>query len=163
MNKYILDTNVLISAYRTKYPFDVMPSFWKNLLLLASKVQLILIDEVENEIKKNEDALNNWLQTNKDKFIFLQSDDFKVIDSYRLIIQGVIEDEQYTEKAKEDYASSADSWVIAHAHANNYIIVTEEVYDKNIKRRIKIPNVCRKHDIKCINTLEFLREMLVKI
>ena len=48
--------------------------------------------------------------------------------------------------------SSADSGLL-HAHANNYIIVTEEVYDKNIKRRIKIPNVCRKHDIKCINTL----------
>ena len=56
----------------------------------------------------------------------------RLIDSYRLIIQGVIEDEQYTEKAKEDYAS-LQILGIAHAHANNYIIVTEEVYDKNIK------------------------------
>lgn len=163
MSKFILDTNILISAYRIKYPMDIMPSFWDNLLTEAEKGTFLLIDWVVEEINKGEDELKDWLNDNIDKIQVLNSNNEEVINSYRDIIQHVVDNPQYKERAKEDFSEVADSWIIAHALAHGYTIVTEEVYDRNIKKKIPIPNICRDFNISYITTIDFLRFLNIKI
>lgn len=163
MNKYILDTNVLISAFRIKYPMDVMPTFWILLLGAAEKGVCLLIDSVKKEILEGGDELSKWLQSNSNKITTLTSDDPMVIDSYSQIVQDITDDTQYSISAKNEFASKADSWIIAHAHAHKYILVTEEVYNRDIKRKVPIPNVCLKYGLTCMNTISFLREIGLKI
>lgn len=163
MDKYIIDTNILIAAYRRSYPLDIIPSFWDSLLVKAKEKRFYVIDEVQKEILVGEDKLSEWLKDNEVNITFLRSDDEKVIESYSEIIESIVMNPRYTLKAKREYASIADSWLIAHAKAYGYTIVTEEGFDAHSKRRIMIPNVCHDFDIKYINTVSFLRALEIRI
>ena len=46
--------------------------------------------------------------------------------------------------------------------ASGDIIVTEEKYEPNVKKRVKIPNVCREFGIDYIGLLEFMRELGIR-
>lgn len=74
-----------------------------------------------------------------------------------------MQETQFTDSAKSEFASVADSWLIACAKAFNYILVTHEEYDPNIKKRIPIPNACRAFNIDFINTFEMLRRLNIRI
>lgn len=163
MDKFIIDSNVLISAYRRNYPIDVIPTFWENMLIEAKKQRYYIVDEIYYEIKKGEDELTNWIESNIDSFQILNSDDCLVIEAYREIIQRVVDNDKYGLKAKKEFASVADSWLIAHAKAYNYVIVTEEVFNGDCKKRILIPNICTQFGIQWINTIQFLRNINIKI
>ena len=82
-----------------------------------------------------------------------------VIDSYRTIINSVNNSEQYKESAKRKFASSADSWLCAYGLALGETIVTLEKYEVEIKKSVKIPNVCREFGIEYIDLLQFMREI----
>ncbi|MFH2117268.1 MAG: DUF4411 family protein [Bacillota bacterium] len=163
MVKYILDTNVLITAYRINYPFDVMPSFWNNLLAHAKKETFYLTREVLDEIERGNDELSQWFFDNADCFTILDSDNSNVIGAYQKIIDSAYKNPQYTISAKEEFARIADSWIIAHALAYNHVIVTEEVFQKNIKWKIKIPNICYEFSIGYTNTIGFMRSIGIVI
>ncbi len=163
MSKFILDTNVLITAYRLNYPMDVLPSFWEKLLIEAEKESFMLIDKVVDEINKGEDELKSWIKSNKEKITILNSADINVINSYKEVIKLAVNNPNYNNIAKDDFAEKADSWLIAHAHAYGYTVVTQEAFDKNIKKRIPIPNICLELNVKCVNTITFLRAIGMKI
>lgn len=163
MSKYLLDANVLITAYRFNYPMDVVPTFWEKLLEKGKEGTFALIDFIIEEVYVKEDLLKEWVKNNLDYIEILESNDPNVINSYQLLMEYVNNNNHYKQSAKDEYASSADSWLLAHAHANNYIIVTQETYDPNIKIRVKIPNICHKFGISYITTIDFLRETGIKI
>lgn len=163
MDKFIIDANVLISAYRRNYPMDIIPSFWEKILEQAKIQTFFLIDEVLTEILVGEDELSSWILENIDSFTILKSDEDIVITEYRTLIQGVMDNPKYRYKAKSDFASVADSWLIAHAKARNLVIVTEEVFDSNSRKRVLIPNVCYDLGVGYINTVAFLRALKIKL
>lgn len=41
-HKYIIDSNVFITAYRQIYPFDIAPSFWDQLIDKAADKMIII-------------------------------------------------------------------------------------------------------------------------
>ena len=53
-DKYIVDSNIFITAHRQIYPFDIVPSFWEQ---LADKAlgKIIIIEAVQKEILKGQD------------------------------------------------------------------------------------------------------------
>jgi len=56
--------------------------------------------------------------------------------------------------------SAADPWVIAHALTENATVVTKENKVSDItSQRIRIPNVCEKMNIRCIDDFQFIREV----
>lgn len=77
-------------------------------------------------------------------------------------MNSVNENDNYTQKAKSDFASSADSWICGYAKSYEGTIVTLETYQDGVKNRVKIPNVCRKFGIRYIDLLQFMREIGVK-
>lgn len=164
MNKYLLDTNVLIEAHRRYYAFDIAPSFWNNLYQLAQEEKIISIDYVKNEISNGdeEDKLNRWANSEFERW-FVSTNDEKVFASYRKIIDWVTSQTQYADYAKSEFARIADSWLLAYALAFNCTIVTHESYAPQSKNRVLIPNVCKAFEISYISTFDMLRNLNVRL
>lgn len=78
-------------------------------------------------------------------------------------VESVNDNVQYMASAKREFASSADSWLCAYGLALGGTIVTLEKYDAEIKKRVKIPNVCRDFRIEYIDLLQFMREIGIRL
>lgn len=159
--KYAIDANILISASRNFYSFEIAPSFWRQLIEKGHN-KIIIVDKIRDEICRNEDELSQWLKTNESFFIIKNSGDNNILKNYAKIITSVKENEQYKESAKAEFADVADSWLCAHAMTYDYIIVTQEIYEPDIKRKIKIPNICEEFNIDYINLLQFMKQIGIR-
>jgi predicted nucleic acid-binding protein len=160
-SKYILDANVFIEAYRRYYSFDIAPSFWEFLVREAKAGKVISIDRVFDELKKGKDDLAKWAEENF-SFAFINTkDDSDVVFNYGRLMIWANEQTQYSINAIEDFAivENADAWIIATAMARGYVIVTHEVLDRTIKKKIPIPNVCEDFGVRYIDTFVLLREL----
>jgi hypothetical protein len=62
----------------------------------------------------------------------------------------------YDAAAKIEFASVADSFLVAQAFAGGHTIVTHEVI-KDAKRRIPIPNAAAAHSVPCVLPFHMLR------
>lgn len=161
-DKYLIDANVFMTAHRQLYPFDLAPGFWKQLVEKASN-RIVIIEKIQNEIRKGQDLLLEWYEKECGNFTVLGIPTPEVIMAYRTIINSVNADGQYLPSAKMEFASSADLWLCAYGLALGETIVTLETYDAEIKRRVKIPNVCREFGIEYIDLLQFMREIGIRL
>ncbi len=162
--KYVIDSNILIEANRRYYSLDFAPSFWNFLIRSAKEGKIISIDKVYDEILKGKDNLAEWAKKN---FVSAFSDiknDEKILELYGTLMKWALKQDQFTQPAKDEFArnENADAWIIAFAKIKNHIIVTQEVLDLNIKKRIPIPNVCSEYNIKFIDTFQMLRDLNFK-
>ncbi len=155
---YLFDANILIYPHRQCYSFDIAPGFWSQLVEKAPNT-IVLIDRIRDEIYRNEDDLSNWLKKYGHCFIFKSSADKNVHESYKKIINLVVEDKQYKESAKRTFADRADSWLCAHALAYDYILVTQEEYAPESKNIIKIPNICVMFGIEYIDLFQAIKAL----
>jgi predicted nucleic acid-binding protein len=157
---FVLDTNIFVEAYKRYYSFDIAPIFWRSINEKAEKKLVLSIDRIYQEINKynDNDELKIWIN-GKFKEFFVSTDSEEVFNAYREVIQWAVNQPQYQDGAKSEFASVADSWLIAYAKAYNYTVVTHEEYKPDIKRKIPIPNVCRAFGIPYINTFEMLRQL----
>jgi hypothetical protein len=164
MSKFVLDANIFIDAHQRYYSFDIAPAFWCALKGQAENGTIVSVDHVLRELNhsNDEDKLRLWAN-NEFKKWFESTDDDKIFMAYSEIITWAMRQQQFNEPAKSEFASVADSWLIACAKARNYIIVTHEVYDDHIRRKIPIPNVCRAFDIPYINTFDMLRRLHIRL
>lgn len=118
------------------------------------------IDKVQNELKTGNDALKDWAVTSFDPYFYSTQSD-EIMAKYAELVIWCQTEEQYQQFAKDEFMreSNADTWVIAYALANNCKIVTHEVFDKNIKKKVPIPNVCEAFNVSYCDTFQMLREL----
>lgn len=159
--KYILDSNVFIEAHRRYYSFDIAPAFWAFLVNSGNEDKIISIDRVYDEIVNGNDKLAEWIQEDFSFAIKETNTEAEVIGKYGEIMEWANEQTQFTQAAMDEFArvENADPWVIAYASAKNCVVVTQEVFDRTIRKKIPIPNVCIDFDIKFIDTFTLLREL----
>lgn len=157
---FIPDANVFIEASRRYYAFDIAPAFWEALIAHSQNRHIVTIDRIMDEIEQGNDILAEWIKALKPWCKSSAEDN--VLETYRDIITWSYSQSQFTSKAKSDFAGSADAWLIAHAKARGLIVVTHEVFDPNIKRKIPIPNVCKAFNVPYIDTFNMLRRLGVK-
>lgn len=114
--------------------------------------------EVQREILRTEDELADWLKTSS---ISVKPINMKVTQCLGEIYGAHPSHQTLVDNTKG--RSLADPWVIAHAMADNAVVVTKEekVTAANAKR-IKIPNVCEAMAVRCIHDFEFLEELGVR-
>ena len=162
---FVLDANVFIEANRTYYSMDLCPGFWDCLLLHFRGGGLLSIDKVSDELldmsnRKDEDpdALYHWTKAAPGG-LFVSSREQSVVDAYGDIIAWVYSRPQFLQGAKDDFARKADGWLVAYAKTHNLMLVTQEVFDQNIRKRVPIPNVCQQFTIPYLNTFEMLRQV----
>lgn len=151
---YLIDTNILIQAKNFHYGFDFCPAFWDWLIVMNNKGRLFSIDKVATEIDKGEDELKGWI-SDKKADLFLATDE-KVLLKFPDINEWV-EQRGYIDSAKSTFYSSADYFLIGHALANDFMLVTHEKKSDTTKR-VKIPDVCDGLGIQIISPYAMLRQ-----
>ena len=158
--KYVLDTSVLTQAHRVYYSLDIAPAFWNFLIESAKNDKIVSIDRVYDEIIKGKDELANWIKNRFSSAFVITKDDSGILTNYSLLMRWSNKQAQFTQLAIDEFArvDNADSWIVAYAIEKNCVVVTQEVLNKEIKRKIPIPNVCESFNVKYINKFTLLRE-----
>lgn len=146
---YLLDTNIFITA-KNELPIDVYPSFWQELSQLASNGIFKSIKKVEDEIRKGKDELVDWIDNNLPNDFFI-TESAETLVALSAVSQWATMNNVYTQAAKNEFASVADSWLIAEALSLSVTVITHETPDPSCKKRVKIPDVCNAVGVKFCN------------
>ena len=113
---------------------------------------------VFEEITRTEDELAEWIKSSK---IPIYKVDGLVTECLKKIYDADPIHQYLVDNTKQ--RSLADPWVIAHALKENSCVVTkEEKVNAPNTTRIKIPNVCDKMGIRCINDFKLVEELNIR-
>ncbi len=156
MSFYLLDTNIFIEAKKRFYDFDVCPAFWEWLLVKFEQKELASISMVLKELNRKKDKLTDWANELPEHF-FLEPTEKEYI-AYETVSK-LVHDTWGSNAGK--FLNKADSLLIAFALANDYTVVTQERNDPENKE-LKIPSVCKKLNVKCMNCIEMLKKEKVR-
>jgi len=150
---YLLDANAFIEARKRWYGFDFCPAYWRWLEASHASGLVFSIEKVAAEILAGEDELVPWVQARGDAF-FLKPD-IDVVQSLTSL-SAWASGGDYDPSAVATFLDIADSYLVAHAHAKGYTVVTHELV-ANTPRKVKIPNACVAVGVKWMNPFEMLR------
>ncbi|MBN2269795.1 MAG: DUF4411 family protein [Sedimentisphaerales bacterium] len=149
---YCLDTSALIQPWNTYYSVDICPEYWQVLEDLANKGVVFCTQEVKREIEKQDDGLHAWAKERP--FLFRE-----ISEQVQVNLRNILSTHKELIDDKKD-RSMADAWVVAHAMAEKAVVVTKEGF---APRKIKIPDVCHAYNIPCIDDIQFVREIGLKL
>ena len=153
MNGYLLDANIFIQAKNLHYGFDFCPAFWDWLIQQNQAGKVASVEKVADELHGGADELAEWARKRGDGF-FLRPDD-AVAGAFNTVSSWVNR-QGYEPGAVATFLQVADYWLITHALAHNYTVVTHEVPADTI-RKVKIPNACIGLGLRCISPYDMLR------
>lgn len=153
MTRYLLDSNVFIQAKNLHYGFDFCPAFWEWLINQNAVGNVASIDKVAGELKAGDDDLSVWADSRGDAF-FLKPDDAVLPALSR--VSAWATGQNYEPAAIATFLQIADYWLVAHALAHGFAVVTHEV-PSNSTQKIKIPNACVGLGLTCVSPYEMLR------
>lgn len=161
---YVLDSNVFMEAANRYYAFDLVPGFWQSLIMQAETGRIKSIDRVSAEIDRGDDDLKDWANGNFPQW-FASTDKTDVIEAYGRIMEWASGQKQFLDSAKDEFsrAENADAWLVAYALSGGYTVVTHEKFNREVRRTIPIPNVCRAFDVQYIDIYQMLRALQVKL
>jgi hypothetical protein len=159
LKAYALDANVFIEAKRRYYAFDLCPGFWDALLWYQREGRLGSIDRVRAELERGHDDLTSWVKARVPESCFASTDNDAILAAYGEVIAWVQAQSQFFPEAKAEFVDSTDGWLIAYAKATGAILVTHEVLAKDIRREVKIPNVCEAVGVPYRDTFEMLKAL----
>ena len=157
---YVLDADVFMAAHRRYYAQDLCPGFWECLTHYCREKRLLGIDRVRSEIQPP-DALFEWVSRAPSE-LFVSSAEPPVIAAFTEMVNWVQGNEQFLPEAKTEFAEVADGWVAAYARVHNAVVVTQEVFNADVRKRVPLPNVCRQFGVDYRDTFEMLRELEVR-
>lgn len=155
---YLLDANVFIQAKNLHYGLDFCPAFWEWLIDNNAAGRVFSIDKVADEIAAGDDELTGWAQQQGTGLF--QPTDTRVAAQFGPVSTWVT-DQHYEPAAINIFLQVADFYLIAHALARGYVVVTHEV-PANSAKRIKIPNVCIGLNVRFMTPYEMLRREQAK-
>jgi len=150
---YLLDTNVFIQAKNLHYGLDFCPAFWDWLIANNGAGNVFSIEKVGDEIEAVADELSNWAKPLGEGF-FLKPDAalLPALGATSTWATG----QNYEPAAVNTFLQVADYYLVAHALAHGYTVVTHEIAAASTKK-IKIPNACIGLNLKCMTPYEMLR------
>lgn len=169
MNQYCVDANVFITAWHSLYHVNIFPSLWKQ--LAASRDEIIIIKPVYDEIepisssdskigiiqKREKYPVRMWLEENQ--FVETPINDDVNILSLDLEKMYEIHD---TSKG----AGQTDITLISFSKISKKTVVTLESEQKQKpkeKYNYKIPLICDEQGVECINFIEMLTKLFIRI
>lgn len=160
---YLLDTNIFVTPHRTYYAFDFAQPFWDFLIHEAENGRIGTINEVKNEIVTGYGSLADWFN---DNFLMYceTSQTPAILQAYQTLVQHVNRSTVYNQKAKDEFmkAENADPWLLAHCLAaqtahKELCLVTEEVRNPFIQRKVPIPNICEDFSLEYCTCFDLIR------
>ena len=146
---YVFDSNTLIKIFNHYYR-NQFPSFWKIFDEYVTAEKIISVRSVKTELKDGKDSLADFVMENNIFDIPTNEEtEFIAIIFKNTHFQSLID-----KKARLKGKEVADPYLIAKAKILNACVVTEEKLKPNAA---KIPNVCEKFNVPCINLEEFMK------
>lgn len=170
--KFLIDSNTLITASRLYYASDLIPSFWEILAQKTKEKNLVLLDMVKDEIDRgwDQDVLKNWLYEKEPEFEICNHVDGEIIARYAEVMQYIQTCGYYNEKGLNEWARNdiADPWLIATAAAKNCTIITFEtsagyLSEKNKSGKVKIPDIAKHFEVQVHNLYYMMRQLNIRI
>lgn len=155
---YLLDANVFIQAKNLHYGIDLCPAFWDWLIEGNHAQKVFSIDKVAAEINAGGDELADWMDCYGDG-LFLKTDTSTAAQFGKVSTWAT--SQNYEPAAINTFMQIADFYLIAHALASGYCLVTHEI-PANTTKKIKIPNACIGLDIRVMTPYEMLRREKAK-
>jgi hypothetical protein len=153
VTRYLLDANIFIQAKNLHYGFDFCPAFWEWMIDQNDSGKIASIEKVGDELHAGADDLSDWA-TARGRTFFLQPDDAVLPALARVSAWATTQ--TYEPAAIATFLQVADYWLVAHALAHSFTIVTHEV-PSDSTRKIKIPNACIGSGLTCVSPYEMLR------
>lgn len=150
---YLLDSNIFIQAKNLHYGLDFCPAFWQWLIESNNSGLVYSIEKVGDELKAGMDELATWASSKGHNF-FLKPDD-SIIPAFGQVSLWATS-QNYEPAAINTFLQLADYYLVAHALAHQFTLVTHEIASPSIKK-IKIPDACVGLKIKCMSPFEMLR------
>jgi hypothetical protein len=143
---YCVDTSALIAAWSERYPIRRVPPFWERMDVLIKEGRLLAPEEVRLEITKKSDGLHGWVSERREMFVDLeepiQARAKEILRAFPWLLKNV------------PGKSPADPFVIALALERGLTVITEEAPGGEKKPRI--PFVCEKMGLQCVNLIGLL-------
>ena len=155
--QFLLDTNVLITAHHDYYAPDLCPGFWQFLQHCGNTRQLLSIDRVRDEITGPAELLE-WVNQLPASF-FAATVDARVSASFSEMQAWAEDNDQFSPEAKEEFARVADGWLAAYARVHNVVLVTNEAFNPDVRKKVPLPIVCHQFNIRWMNTFSMLRRL----
>jgi hypothetical protein len=150
---YLLDANVFLEAKNDYYGMDFCPAFWRWLTVSHADGQVLSIVEVREELK--DDVIRPWVAAQAADFF--RSGGVSTVDAHKRI-DAWLNKASYLDSAMLGFTGCADVHLVAYALAHGHTVVTQEKPVESM-HKLKIPNACRALKVRCINTIEMLREL----
>ena len=127
----MLDANVFIQAKNLHYGFDFVPAFWEWLLKANHEGKVVSIEQVADELRAGGDELSEWAEE-RDNSFFLPADSavLPALDT----VSHWASSQNYDRLAIATFLQLADYWLVAHALAHNYVVVTHEVPAHTVRK-----------------------------
>jgi hypothetical protein len=162
--RYIVDSNVFITAKNLYYAFDICPGFWKSVLLHHQQGRVHSVDRVKSELlagRETEDLVK-WVKNDLPAHFFLDTSGAKVSSAYGDVMLWVQRNAQYFDYAKAQFATGADGWLVAYAMVHGAVVVTTEQPSPKAKTRVPLPDVCGHFGVTYTDPFSMLRELNVQ-
>jgi uncharacterized protein DUF4411 len=150
---YLLDANIFIQAKNLHYGFDFCPAFWEWVAAGNAARKVFSIEKVGDELEAGADELADWAAEQGTKF-FLPPD--AAILPALSQVSTWASGQGCEPAAVNTFLQVADYYLVAHALAHSFTVVTHEVPTNSV-RKIKIPNACIGLGIKFMTPYEMLR------
>ena len=149
--RYVFDTNVFSQLFRFYYSTR-FPSLWTKFHEIVNDGRISSVREVMLELgdgRKSFGALE-WAKAHS--YLFPEPDaqeaqfvrDILAVQHFQRVIQN---------KKNRVGKRNADTFIIARADSIRGIVVTEE---SDPPHGARIPNICRRFDVPCINLEKFM-------
>ncbi len=159
--KHLLDSNTLIEAKNRYYNMSFCPAYWQWISIQNQAAEVSSISMVADELKKGNDELAQWVIKNPK--LFSGVDDTETQAAFSKVVQALSEQaNQMKNGALDEFLSGADPWLIAKAMTTGAVVVTQESYNPDIKRKFQIPNVCKIFNVQWMNTFDLLAKLDAK-
>lgn len=153
MIRYLLDANVFIQAKNLHYGFDFCPAFWDWLIVQNHAGVVASIEKVGDELQAGADELSQWADQRGPSFF--TPPDNAVLPALSSVSAWATS-QDYEAAAVATFLQVADYWLVAHALAHDFTVVTHESPSASA-RKIKIPNACIGLGVASVSPYEMLR------
>ncbi len=150
---YLLDANVFIQAKNLHYGFDFCPAFWDWLIENNKAGKVFSIEKVRDELEAGNDELATWAEERESDF-FLEPDTLTAAKFAE--VSNWASAQRYDPAAVSTFLQIGDYYLITHALAHGFTVITHEVPARTTKK-IKIPIACLGLGIKYMSPYEMLR------
>jgi len=151
--KYVIDTSSLLEgAIGRRYEKEFFPIHWNNLNNKIDSGLIVSTMLVYKELEKKDDGIFNW--ANLKKYMFK----IPSVESQIEITNLFATFPEWGENINKN-PTWADPELIAFSKAHDLILVTQEKCNINAteEKNYKIPTICNKYGVECVNFLELIK------